>query len=207
MNNANGTFIEKERITEPIIRLYEYGSSVYRTRTINSDRDYIVVVKSEEKFSYNVRNEDSDYTVYSEPLFIDMIKEHDVHILECIFQSEDDRYLIHFDLDLEKLRRKFSAVASNSYVKCKKKIRDGEVYIGLKSLFHSLRILDFAIQIAKHGRIVNYSSVNVLLGVIMSTKPDWKVLDPMFKPIYNSLKSELRVLAPLKSELETKEEL
>lgn len=195
------TFEERDRIEEFVIKVYHYGSHVYGTATEDSDKDYIVVVHSTEKYSYNVRSAGGDFTVYTEPLFVEMIREHYVHILECIFQTRTDPYQIYFHLDLEKLRRQYSGVTSNSYVKCKKKIRDGEVHIGLKSMFHSIRLLEFAIQIAKHGYIVNYASANQHLGVIMAIGADWDKLNTIFKPIYNSLKSELRILAPLESDL------
>ena len=112
----------------------------------------------------------------------------------------DDFSVGEFELDSEKLRRAISSVASNSYVKCKKKIRDGEVYIGKKSLFHSIRILMFGIQIAKHGKIVNYEEANNYHKAIFEMGDDWSELDKKFKPIYNSLKSEFKRLAPLESD-------
>ncbi|KAG2379112.1 hypothetical protein C9374_007750 [Naegleria lovaniensis] len=49
-------------------------------------------------------------------------------------------------------RRPFSRKSANSYVKCKKKICvEKDLKVGLKSLFHSLRIVMFAIQILKFG--------------------------------------------------------
>ena len=197
-----GTFETRDKIEEKVIKMYSYGSSVYGTETEKSDFDFIVVVESKDKYTYSVSKDGADYTVYTEPLFREMIQEHYVHILECIFQSLDDSYLTYFELDLEKLRRQYSGVTSNSYVKCKKKIRDGEEYIGLKSMFHSIRLLEFAIQIAKHGRIVDYSSANRYLGTIMTIGADWDTLDSIFRPIYNSLKSELRLLAPLEKDKE-----
>src|SRR5437764_9853414 len=157
----------RDKITEQIIVVYKYGSTVYGTHNHKtSDNDYIVVVKGDGEFSYDVKDID-DYHVYSESAFIKKIEEHHIAILECIFQHEHDPYVKHFRLDKEKLRRSISAISSNSFVKCKKKLAEDDVYIGLKSLFHSLRILMFGIQIAKTGKIYDYSCANFMLPSIM----------------------------------------
>lgn len=198
----NKQYETRKQIDEKIIKSYRYGSRVYGCNTQESDYDYIIVVESDEDLYYSVNLIGVNYTVYSEPLFIKKIQEHHISIMECIFQSENDPYIKYFELDLEKLRRAISSVASNSYVKCKKKLKQDENYIGLKSLFHSIRILNFGIQIALYGKIVNYSSANVFLKMIMDIGADWDKLDKKFKPIYNSLKSVLKRLAPLASDSE-----
>lgn len=190
------TFTEKDKLEHEVIRLYQYGSTVYRTNTNNSDEDFIAVVKSEEPMAYNVKG-DVDYLVYSEGMFIEAIKEHKIDVLECIFLDNEDPYREYFRLDLKLLRKEISSVSSNSYVKCKKKLQDGEVYIGLKSLFHSLRILDFGIQIVKYGEIKDYTSSNKHLNDIMSIGGNWDTLHNKYKPLYNSLKTEFRKLCPL----------
>ncbi|MEE5181083.1 hypothetical protein JDW21_19400 [Bacillus subtilis] len=190
----------RDTIDEPIIKVYSYGSSVYQCQTKNSDSDYIVVVESEYRnLYYSVREEDADYTVYSEGKFIERIKDHHISAMECIFQNPNDQYLKYFTLDKEKLRREISAVSSNSFVKCKKKIALGEDYIGRKSMFHSLRILMFGIQIAEHGKIIDYSCANNLLPDIMNLKT-WEDIKEKYQPIYNQLKSNFKIVAPLESD-------
>jgi len=190
----------RDTIDEPIIKVYSYGSSVYNSQTKNSDSDYIVVVDSDDRnLYYNVREEGADYTVYSEGKFIERIKDHHISVMECIFQTSNDPYLKYFMLDKEKLRREISAVSSNSFVKCKKKLAIGEDYIGKKSMFHSLRILMFGIQIAKHSKIVDYSCANHLLDEILKMD-SWDEIKEVFKPIYNNLKTEFREVAPLGSD-------
>lgn len=192
---------KRTQIDEPILKLYPYGSYVYGTNTPESDIDSIVIVESEDdNLYYSVNNEHGDYTVYSEQRFIQRIKDHHISALECIFIDPDDPYVKHFELNYDLLRREISSVSSNSFVKCKKKIRDGEIYIGKKSMFHSLRILMFGIQIAKYGEIVDYSCANTLLPTIMSCST-WNVIDQICKPKYNALKSDFKILSPLESEL------
>lgn len=193
-------FETRQQIDEPILKVYQYGSIVYGCHTSKSDTDFIVVVDSDEDLYYSVREDESDYTVYSKSAFIEKIREHHISALECIFQTPDDPFLKYFKYDSEKLRRNISAISSNSFVKCKKKLRDGEEYIGKKSVFHSLRILMFGIQIAINKKIVDYSEANELLPTIMAMK-DWEEIKFVCKPIFNELKTDFKIVAPLESEL------
>lgn len=190
----------RNEIDEPILKVYNYGSQVYGCTTKHSDSDYIVVVESDNKDLYYSVNEDSaNYTIYSEQRFIQRLREHHISTMECVFQHTNDPYVQCFNLNTELLRREISAVSSNSFVKCKKKLAIGEDYIGKKSMFHSLRILMFGIQIAKYGRIVNYAEANYLLPIIMKMK-DWREINEYCKPIFNDLKSQFKIVAPLESE-------
>lgn len=188
----------RDNIDESIISVYYYGSRVYGTYTEESDYDFIMIVESDEDLYYSVSKPNTDLIVYSESEFIKRIDNHDITALECIFQDIDDPYLRYFKLDKSKLRRSISATASNSYVKCKKKLQQGDYYIGKKSLFHSLRILGYGIQIATTGKITDYSAYNEYHDTIMSMKTnEWSDYNEVFKPIFNSKRSEFRFVAPL----------
>lgn len=195
MNNEVSDF--RNKIEHKILKTYKFGSRVYKTNTKESDYDFILVVESDERVKYNVDISKTNFVVYDEQTFIEMIKEHRIEALECIFQNENDKYLKHFVLDLSKLRKSVSSVASNSFVKCKKKVNQGDIRIGKKSLFHSLRILNFGIQISISGRIQNYSSANKFYDMIFDSGDTWEELNTKFKPIYNSKKSAFKNLAPL----------
>ena len=185
-----------EQIKEEILYIFPFGSKVYGTLSNRSDDDFIVVVKSNMDLKYGIHNDNVNIHVYSDKTFRDLINKHDIAALECIFSNETG---YKFNLNLEQLRRSISAVASNSFVKCKKKLivgPDYEPYIAKKSLFHSIRILDFGIQIAKHGKIVDFSSCNHYYDIVMKMD-DWETIKDFFQPIANSLKSEFKKLAPL----------
>lgn len=187
-------------IKEPIIKIYPYGSRVYGTANEKSDYDFMAIADTKDtKLDYTFECGNVSVHVVSEHLFIKRIKEHHISYLECIFQDPDDEYAKHFELDLEKLRRDISAKSSNSFVKCKKKLNDGEVYIGKKSMFHSIRIVMFGIQIAKYGAIVDYKCANLYYDRVMSMN-DWDTIKDEFQPRYNRFKSTLRELAPLESD-------
>lgn len=189
-----------------VICIYPYGSRVYGNFHKKSDYDFIVIVKKKttEQFSDNQININY-YTVAEHQQRLD---DHEISALECHFLPiktlDNISWLFEkpypnfkFTLDLQKLRHSLSAKSSNSWVKCKKKLtveKDLDLNIGRKSLFHSFRIIDFGIQIAEHGKIVDYGSCNELYQEIMDYYV-WDDLFETFKQRYNALMSEFRKLA------------
>ena len=185
-----------------ILNTYLYGSYVYGTNDEESDIDYIQVVdvqgeKEKQRFSDNM-----NITSYPLDYFQSLVNKHVVSSLECVFLN--DKYKIeivplHFKLDLSLLRRSFSEKASNSWVKAHKKIdMHNEYRLGRKSLFHSLRILSFGIQIANFGKIVDYQAANDYWYKIMDQNYFcWEDYKKHWQSEYNRLKSEFKRLAPL----------
>lgn len=84
----------------------------------------------------------------------------------------------------------FSRTASNSFVKCKKKLAQGDTYIGLKSMFHSIRILDFGIQLATTNSI-KFDSCNEIYYNLMELH-NWQDVKQYAKPIYNQKHTEFK---------------
>lgn len=186
-----------------VLNAYMFGSRVYRSHNEDSDSDYIMVVK--EYFPPTNVNEH----IYTVEQFQSLIDNHDITALECIFLPDvfkiREECKFEFKLDLQKLRTSVSTISSNSWVKGKKKFTmmgDYDLNVGLKSVFHSLRILDFGIQIATHGHIINYSSMNWVLEEVkkMSFQYSyfklWEAIDTKFRALYNSKSTEFKLLAP-----------
>ncbi len=177
-----------------------YGSRVYRTNKADSDYDYIAIIpenkaKTGEEYLHNNIN----VHIYNKADFQSQLNEHKVHTLEAYFlKGSLIALLFDFKLDLVKLRHEFSQKSSNSFVKAKKKIEvEKDFYIGWKSLFHSLRILNFGIQIAKTGKIEDYEAANHYWFAIRDAqKYDWDYFKEKYQPEYNRLATEFRKLAP-----------
>lgn len=180
--------------------VYAYGSRVYGTEHTKSDYDYIVVANIEEEKLDVLEN----VTIYSRAEFQRAINEHEISVLECLFLPEGmiPKHSIdfNFELSLPQLRHSVGKKASNSWVKCKKKLtvkKDFDAYTGKKSLWHSLRIISFGIQLAMCGRIEYYDSVNHLHGdVVYHPSCDWEYYKKAYKPLYNQMMTEFRKLAP-----------
>lgn len=195
-----------------VINVYLYGSHVYDTNTPTSDIDYIIVYDQDIDFSDTLKTKIGDMemnaTLISPTYFKKMVDDHKIDALECIFIREDWKHEtmnFNFKLNLENLRKSISSVSSNSWVKCMKKLADGEDYIGKKSLFHSFRILDYGIQVAIHGSIISYTqpqsgaleydTFKDLLNEIMSMK-SWDEIKNKYQKTHNKLKSEFKIVAP-----------
>ena len=208
--------LEKQFDIDKIINVYFYGSYLYGTFNKKSDYDYIAIYDQDIDVSDTIKIDfpvKMNITLMSPKYFKKRIKNHNIDVLECIFT--DDKYKLEqikfdFKLNKDKLRRSISAVCSNSYVKCKKKLVQGDDYIGKKSLFHSLRIADYGIQIAKNSKIVSfdncysetlkdYKTFKNLFDEIM-TFNTWNELNEKYKHIANNIRTEFRKYAPLNNE-------
>ena len=68
-----------------------------------------------------------------------------------------------------------------------------DYHIGVKSLFHSLRIPLFGIQIANSSKITDFEEGNFIWEKI-KTKPDWtwEELDSEFRNLKNNIMSDFR---------------
>lgn len=186
-----------------ILAIYQYGSYVYGTNSEKSDKDIIVVLENTEISKENIEElkKEYDVNIYSRHDFEKMIKEHEISALECLFLKDEFIIKYHhwdFNLNLQTLRNSISQKSSNSWVKAKKKFiveKDYAPYIGQKSAWHAIRMLDFGTQIAQHGCIVDYSSKNDLLKEIMNCKT-WEEIDLNFRKEYNQTASVFRQFAP-----------
>ena len=125
-----------------MIFLFQTGSQLYNLTNSKSDHDYLAIITHGTHYPYP---ENKEIEVWTLAEFKQKLVEYDLKALEVylsnmyIFNSIQIRLVE----DKEQLRRSVSAVVSNAYVKSKKKIRDGEVYTGIKSYWHCLRILYF----------------------------------------------------------------
>lgn len=187
-----------------ILNVYRYGSHVYGTANEKSDEDFIVVTK-DKVISNNINIH--YYTIIE---FQRLLDNHDVHVVECYFlpnefKIKEEYKDFVFKLDLGKLRVSFSTVHNGSWIKGKKKLivmSDYDKYLALKSLFHSIRILGNGIQIATHGKIINYGEYNWFLNDILKLGEEyerlelWEKFDAKYREFYNKLSTEFKKLCP-----------
>jgi len=187
------------------INIYRYGSHVYGTVGPQSDIDIITVSDIEEPF-VQFHYGDFNCTTFSIQEFEKRLSEHEMTMLECIFLPDNlivknkNRYADTFELNKYQLRTAVSHKASNSFVKAKKKLTveaDLNIYVGKKSLFHSLRIPMFGKQVAEHGRIIDYGVANHYWPMIRDCgHDDWGYYKKKYQPIFNSIMSDFRKMAP-----------
>ena len=181
--------------------IFPFGSQVYGTCTAKSDWDYLAVIPDSfaigtgTEYNHNKVN----VHIYKKKDWQDQLNQHKIHTLEAYYLPDNVcRTNFKFNLSLSALRHELSQKASNSFVKAKKKIEvEKDFLVGWKSLFHSLRILDFGIQIATKGCIENYSSCNLhWQDIINNPQYEWDYYKKKYQPVYNDLATEFRKAAP-----------
>lgn len=187
-------------LREEDVVLVPYGSRVYGTHKEDSDYDYIALVPPNRmvdtgtEYRWNTLN----CHIYNRYAFQKQLEKHKIHCLEAYYHP--DGYVkkhFKFVLALPLLRKELSEKSSHSFVKAKKKIdKESDYYTGWKSLFHSLRILNFGIQIAKNGKL-DFSAANQYWFDIRDAQQyNWQYFKEKYQPVYNELASEFRKLAP-----------
>lgn len=174
---------EELRIDEKdILNIYPYGSHIYGTNDEYSDKDFIIVYKKSLLPSGSFKdNAISSYdrkiqgTCYSRGGFLDAINNYQISALECIFLPEDKIIKKSKDFKIEKINNHYLikniiSTASSSWHNAKMAYSDDNDTYVKKNIFHSLRILDFGLQIKENGKIIDYSSMNDMKKKIYSEK-------------------------------------
>lgn len=210
-----------------IYAFYYRGSILYGTSDENSDTDLLIItydgvdiipdenyvddgcVKADKRI-YQTSTEGYDYEIVKYSDFLSLIKEQSPLALEAIFDTQDSFYSKlrrFYKLDKWKLRESFGSIASNSFVKAKKKMTVKESYdirCALKSLFHSIRLLMFACQIAEKGEITDFKCAVPLWEEINEDYKKgfvWEDFKKKYKPIWNEWHSKMVKLCPKPKEL------
>ena len=194
---------ELSQVRDDIIHMFPYGSRVYGTHSYDSDYDFIIVYGGEDKSKdaqqYDSHSKDLSVTTYHIDSWKEHLANHKIFAMEC----QSYGYTEPSKIDLPLLRKEISSKASNSWVKCKKKLElHDEYYIGIKSLFHSFRIPMFGIQLAKHGRIINFAEANHMwfneFEPMLHSRPMWEEIKAEYQPRHNALMTEFRKYAEKK---------
>ena len=183
-----------------IFNIYIFGSRAYNTFKPDSDWDVIMVANNSVE-STEIRRGLFNIHIYTPDKFKADLDWHRINNLECIYApdwaklKETIKYN-DFKIDPNKLRHAISHISSNSWVKAKKKLLEGEYNIGIKSFFHSLRIPMFGIQILQSGRITDFTCANHIWDKLKRGRWTWNELDTEFRELHNNILTEFRKLAP-----------
>ena len=202
-----------------VLDVYQYGGRVYGTHSETSDHDFIVIYEGwdgksipDKNDGKQIDNEICNTTLhvvnvtlhlFSYVTWNERLANHKIDALECHFLQPNTDYQLSsypFTLDKTLLRKEISSVASNSWVKCKKKLEvENDYYTGIKSLFHSFRIPMFGRQIARDGIISDYHEANSLwfeeFQPMLESRPTWEDIKTIYKPRHNELMTDFRKYA------------
>lgn len=195
--------ITKEEVIEKsglhyykILNIYLFGSRIYDVSSEMSDYDVLIIAKTPypEK---EIIVDNLNIHILTLDRFLDGLKTHNIRNIECLFspikllETEHIQYVIN----ISGLRHSISHISSNSYVKSKKKLIQGDYYIGIKALFHSLRIILYGIQLINYGKINDWKCANYIWNDLSSKNWTWEELDLKYKPIKNRLMTEFRKIS------------
>jgi len=189
---------------DDILGIYQYGSRVYGTAAEKSDWDFVVITKSANlKSEYSSDN--LDIQLMDIDTYIHKLKEHDIMAMETYYSNIEKIPIreidVDFVLDLPTLRKSVSSVCNNSFVKFKKKLtlENEDNYIGIKSLFHSLRIAELGRLIATGSEKVLETDTYLWERIkkdAIECNYDWETLHKIYKPLFNEAMTEFRLVAP-----------
>lgn len=182
-----------------VFNIYLFGSRIYGTSTPNSDWDVVIVANNSIE-AIEIKAGELNIHIFTPDKFQKDLDWHMPKNLECYLAphwailKEDKKFQLK--LDLNKLRHSASHVSSNSWLKAKKKLLIADEYnIGIKSLFHSIRIPMFATQIANTRKIEDFSCANFIWDKLKSKDWTWEELDLEFRDLRNKTLTEFRKVA------------
>jgi len=158
--------ISLSQLPEHKIRaIYLYGSRVYGTDHPGSDYDFMVVACSLDR-EKEIRDSKYNLHIVTPDKFRDDLWNYRAVNLECIYApsfavvQESEKFKEVFKIDKGKLKKAFLSQSHDAWHKGKIKLLEMDIERGLKSIFHSLRILIFGIQMVEHGEIIDFSEAN-----------------------------------------------
>lgn len=173
--------------------VYLFGSQCYGTASSKSDFDILIIAKTPYPEKELVVDNFNIHILTLDRM-LDGLKQHIIGRIECLLSpyilKEDVK--IPLEIKIPSFRHSISHTCSNSWVKCKKKLETGEYYIGIKSMFHSLRIAMFAIQIVEHGKIVDWGCANPIWSDLTSKTWTWEELDKAYRLERNKIMTQFR---------------
>jgi hypothetical protein len=138
-----------------VMRVCRAGSRVYGTAGPGSDEDFVVVARGVKPDL--VRGPSLSVILYTPEGFMNSVEEHAVFALECLYLPPEHRLRdpvppLTFKLDRKRLARTALSRAQADLDKSASLAGATRQ----KRLFHALRVLDFAGQILRTGKIENY---------------------------------------------------
>lgn len=181
-----------------VLHKIPFGSQVYGLTNPLSDKDFAYIVDSSEGL------DNTDDECYTPEEFQTHLNNHDLKAIELYFTCLSLQKEFNFKLDKKLLRSSVSRVVSNSHVKAKKKFKDNEIYIGLKSYYHCIRILVMMNYLALHEEFNPRNFKNELSYVyqdIMSRLDNdpstlFEELEQDYKKLLKNLQHTFRLYCP-----------
>lgn len=184
--------------------IYLYGSRIYGNAREQSDYDIIMMasnLNAHDEIKAKHNGVLLNIHIITPDKFKDDLKMHNIMNLECLFAPEwailQNKDPLPNEILVKKLIKNNLAQSYSSWQGGKMKIQKYDFHRGLKSVFHSLRMLMFANQIAEHGKIIDFSEANYLYSEIVDCDEiDWDYFREKYLPLKISLEEKLKSFSP-----------
>jgi len=183
-------------IPERIWNIYMYGSRVYGTDRNDSDYDFLVAASSIDRHK-EINDGEYNIHIWTLDAFMDKVVKHEMLALECVYAPPYavimQRKPIELKFNMHRLKSAALSQSHNSWANGKMKLKECDIFRGQKSIFHSLRILDFAKQILNKGKIVNFYSMNHIWKEIEEEgETEWAYYRRRYLPLKFSLEHDIK---------------
>lgn len=180
-----------------ILNIYMYGSRVYGTFHRDSDFDFLVIANSLDR-EREIKRDRYNIHIHTPDKFQDDLWAFRMVNLECVFApafariQEKIEYRQAFGFDPFKLKKSVLKQSHDAWIKSKMKFREMDIERATKSLFHSLRILLFGIQLVEDGEIFDFSEANHYWEDISGMEEyKWNIFKEKFLPLKKDLEEML----------------
>lgn len=180
--------------------LVRVGSRVYGTAGPGSDEDFCAVARDPDAGRDVLFGPGRNVVVQGARAFEASLREQSVFALECLYAPAEHR-LVEFSPPFchrpapRALVAAASAQAASDFDQALRRYED-RPGPAKKKLFHALRVLAFAAQAARHGRIVDFREAEPLWRRVEAFEgPDAASLRVAFADVYDELGARLRAAA------------
>lgn len=161
-----------------------FGSRIYGTFNKNSDWDVVVVANNSVE-ALEIKADKLNIHIYTPDRYTNDLQWHRINNLECNFapswaKLKQNIGFEDFQIDIKKLRHSICHASHKSLVKGRKKLEMNDYQSGIKSFFHSVRILMFGQQIVDFGRIIDYECANFIWNRLLEKNWTWSDIESEF---------------------------
>ena len=183
--------------------VFRVGSRVYGTASPASDEDFVAVLSRAGARQDLLFAEGINVIVHDRSSFQRALERQSVLVLECFFAPREHRLhetgpVFCWSYDAEKLAAAALTTSDKDFHKAER-IFDDEPDAARKKLFHSLRVLLFALEIARTRRLADFTMAAPLWRAIAAhPASDWPALGRRFGPERDRLLADLSRLAKAK---------
>ena len=182
---------------QKIWNIYLYGSRIYGTYEEGSDYDVLVVASSLDRHR-EIKEDKYNIHIHTPDKFNDDLWKYRMVNMECIYapsfaKLQERMDFSKFTPDKNKLKKYVLTQSHDSWMKGKMKLREGDIVRGTKSIFHSLRMLLFGLQILEHGEIIDFSEANYYWQEVSEGDHcEWEYFKDKFLPRKRDLEKIMR---------------